>query len=174
MPNSNGKVILVDERDRPLGVEDKLAAHQGKGKLHRAFSIFILDSSNRLLLQKRASSKYHCPGLWSNSCCSHPQPGAELLAEAQKRIQFELGFTTALKEIGTARYRLVLENGMTEWELNHLLVGRYESSVEPNPEEVAECKWIAITDLKREVKQHKKIFSPWLPIILPHFLRAVC
>lgn len=173
MPDSNGMVILVDASDRPLGIENKLVAHLGRGKLHRAFSIFILDSSNRLLLQKRASCKYHCPGFWSNSCCSHPQPAEDLVAGAQKRLQHELGFSTVLTEIGTVEYRLTLDNGMVEWELNHLLVGHYEGVVNPCLEEVTECQWTELAKLEKELEVNKEQFTPWLPIILPYLVKFV-
>ena len=170
MPNLNGKVILVDENDQLLGTENKLQAHLGKGQLHRAFSIFILDNSDRVLLQRRADSKYHCPGLWSNSCCSHPQPGADLVAEARKRLQFELGINAELNEFSVVQYRLELGDDMTEWELNHLFYGRYEGGVSPNPEEVADYKWVPLLQIEPDLRRQKANYTPWLPIVLAPLL----
>ena len=160
-------VILVDENDRELGIEDKLAAHQGGGKLHRAFSIFILDDEDRILLQRRAKGKYHCPGLWSNSCCSHPQPGMSLLNSARQRLSVELGFTVPLVKLGTVQYRLPMENGLTEWELDHLWLGRYNGPVVPNPDEVENYKWIIFPELEVDRPKNADVFTPWFPEILP-------
>lgn len=161
------RVILVDEHDRALGTQEKLLAHLGGGQLHRAFSIFILDSRGRTLLQRRASGKYHCPGLWSNSCCSHPRPGASLLASARRRLREELGFSAPLREIGSIQYRLRLGGGLTEWEFDHICFGRYQGPVHPNPAEVQEYRWVGVLELGQDVQDHPEHYTPWLPKILP-------
>jgi isopentenyl-diphosphate Delta-isomerase len=163
-------VILVDEHDNSLGYQEKLRAHLGEGQLHRAFSIFVLDDRDRLLLQRRASGKYHCPGLWANSCCSHPQPGIPLLKGARLRLQEELGFSTPLEKIGAVRYRLPLARGLTEWEFDHLFLGRYAGRVQPDPAEVQDYKWVRIADLAQDILDHTENYAPWLPRILPILL----
>ena len=163
------QVVLVDEEDIPQGACAKLDAHKNGGALHRAFSIFILNEECKILLQQRAHSKYHCPGLWSNSCCSHPHPGKVVLEEAVSRLQFELGFTTDLFHIGTCIYRVSVDNGLTEWELDHIFVGDFSGKVSPNSEEVAEVRWIALVELQDTLVSNLSAFTPWLPYILPTF-----
>ena len=119
-------VILVDENDNPLGVCEKLAAHLEGGRIHRAFSDFIFDTQNRLLLQRRALSKYHFGGLWTNTCCSHPRPGESTLAAAQRRLVEELGFVVPLRELGHFIYRAHdPATGLTEHELDHVFLLLY-------------------------------------------------
>jgi isopentenyl-diphosphate delta-isomerase len=161
------RVILVDEHDNVLGYQEKLRAHLGAGQLHRAFSIFVLDDRDRLLLQRRASSKYHCPGLWANSCCSHPQPGIPLLRCARLRLQEELGFSTPLVKIGAVQYQLALNGGLTEREFDHIFLGRYAGWVYPNPDEVQDYKWVSIAELEQDLQEHVEKYTPWLPKILP-------
>ena len=115
MGNEHQLVVLVDSDDNEVGVAEKLEAHRNGGLLHRAFSIFLLNDHCQLLLQRRASGKYHCPGMWSNSCCSHPRPGHDTIAEAGMRLQVEIGVTTEINPIGRVSYRLPLDNGLTEW-----------------------------------------------------------
>lgn len=163
-------VVLVDPDDNPLGVEAKLRAHENGGTLHRAFSIFILNADNEVLLQRRALSKYHCAGLWSNSCCSHPRSGRQIPEEARERLMAELGFTTELEHIGTRTYKEQLPNGLVEWELDHLFVGRHFSNTRPNPEEVESIRWVGLDSLQKELAVNPSAFTPWLPHILPTFI----
>lgn len=160
------RVILVDEKDNEIGTEEKMKAHQNGGKLHRAFSILIFNSKNETLLQRRALKKYHCPGLWSNTCCSHPRPGETVLEAAHRRLKEECGFDTDLKEIFSFIYKVNFDNGLTEWEFDHVLVGKYDSEVKPNPDEVEECKWIEMEKLKKEVEKNPEKFTPWFRLIL--------
>ncbi len=158
----NNAVILVDQHDHPIGQLEKLAAHQ-QGLLHRAFSIFIFNQQGQLLLQQRHADKYHCGGLWTNTCCSHPQPGESVIQAAERRLQEELGFTVPLTHKGHFTYRAEFDNGLIEHELDHVLVGHSELKNPPfNQEEIAALKWIDIAELKRELEQHPQRYTPWL------------
>lgn len=163
-------VILVDQEDNEIGVAEKMAAHEGGGQLHRAFSLFIMNSSEELLLQRRAQSKYHGGGQWANSCCGHPLPGANLEESAKQRLDEELGFSISVHHIGTALYKVTFDNGMTEWELDHIFFGNYDGDVIPNPDEVGEWKWSDINWLIKDLEKRPNIYVPWLPEILPTFL----
>lgn len=158
-------VILVDKNDREIGVEEKLKAHQ-KGKLHRAFSIFIFNSKGELLLQKRAKGKYHSGGLWSNTCCSHPRPGEELLAAARRRLKEEMGFSVELKEVGSFIYKTKVNNVLFEHEYNHVIVGEFNGEPKINPEEAEDWKWIYFEDLKKDIAVNPNNYTYWLKEIL--------
>ncbi len=161
------QVILVNEQDAEVGSAEKLAAHQ-KGLLHRAFSIFILRSSPgkevETLLQQRASSKYHSPGLWTNTCCSHPHPGETMLAAAKRRLQEEFCLEIqALQHLGQFHYTAHFNNGLIENELDHVLAGWYENEIfTPNPAEIQNHRWLSLRDLKIELAQNPDAFTPWL------------
>jgi isopentenyl-diphosphate Delta-isomerase len=160
-------VILVDEHDRPVGTAPKLAAHQDGGTLHRAFSVFIFDSAGRMLLQRRASSKYHFGGLWTNTCCSHPRVGQTLLDSARARLRHEFGFETPLEERFSFVYRAQdPSSGLTEHEFDHVLVGRFDGRPHPNPEEVDAWEWVAPHDLLRDVRERPQRYTPWFRIVL--------
>lgn len=162
-------VVLVDENDNPLGVADKLRAHTGGGSLHRAFSVFILNEHQEILLQRRAHSKYHCGGLWSNSCCSHPRHGRDVVTDARTRLSVELGFSTGLELIGTALYKEEVNEHLTEWELDYLYVGTYLDEIHPNPAEVDAIRWCNLRELKKGLDENPTAYTPWLPHILPVF-----
>ena len=121
------QVILVDEQDNPIGLMPKLEAHQ-KAVLHRAFSVFILNAKGELMLQQRAKHKYHSPGLWTNTCCSHQRQGETNVQAGMRRLREEMGFTTELKEIISFIYKAPFDNGLTEHEFDHVLIGHYEDS----------------------------------------------
>ena len=137
------KVILVDENDNQVGVMPKLEAHQ-KGLLHRAFSVFIFNSKYELLLQKRASSKYHSGGLWTNTCCSHPREGEEILDAAKRRLIEEMGIDTSLRKVHDFIYKAELDNDLTEHEFDHVLYGIYNEDPIINKDEADDFKWIDI------------------------------
>jgi isopentenyl-diphosphate Delta-isomerase len=158
-------VVLVDEQDNEIGTAEKIAAHQ-QNLLHRAFSVFIFrgNSQQELLLQQRALSKYHSPGLWTNSCCSHPRPGEGVIAAAERRLQEELGFTTSLTDIGTFQYNAHFPNGLSEHELDHVLIGEVSGDliIQPNLDEVHALRWVTVSDLKVELTSNPERFTPWL------------
>jgi isopentenyl-diphosphate delta-isomerase len=155
------QVILVDENDRDIGVADKLQAHRSR-QLHRAFSIFIFNDKGQLLLQKRARQKYHSGGLWTNTCCSHPAPGAELLQEAQRKLQQEMGFACDLKHALSFIYTAELDNGLYENELDHIFVGTYNGQPRVNPAEVEDWQWVDWSELKKELQAHPERYTYWL------------
>lgn len=159
-------VILVDEEDNQIGLCEKLEAHE-KALLHRAFSIFIFNTQNELLLQKRADDKYHSGGLWTNTCCSHPLPNEDTRVAAHRRLQEEMGFDTELSKIFTTTYKAKLDKGLTEHEFLHVFLGRYDQEPTPNPEEVGDYKWITLKDLKSDVEKNPQNYTYWFKKILP-------
>jgi isopentenyl-diphosphate Delta-isomerase len=160
------EVILVNEQDEPMGTMEKMEAHR-KGLLHRAFSIFIFNSKGELLLQQRALNKYHSGGLWTNSCCSHPQPGEKTLTAAQRRLQEEMSFTTHLEKIFDFVYRADFDNGLTEHEFDHVFAGEYEGPVEYNKDEVMDYCYKNLPDVRHSLKEHPQKFSKWFHLAFP-------
>lgn len=160
------KIILVDASDNQIGVAGKLEAHQ-KGQLHRAFSIFVFDPSGQLLLQRRALDKYHSGGLWTNTCCSHPRSGELTNAAAVRRLKEEMGFTCPLREIFSFTYLTKFPDGLIENEFDHVFVGEWGGKPLPDPEEVAEWKWIEPDMLKKDVEANPEKYSYWLKVALP-------
>src|ERR1700754_4636109 len=136
------EVILVDKDDTPLGTMEKIEAHR-QALLHRAFSVFIFNSKGEMLLQRRAPGKYHSPGLWTNACCSHPRPGEDTGVAAGRRLQGGLGVTMPMGKLFEFTYRSVFDNGLTEYEFDHVFVGVYDGDVYPDPAEVSEYSWMA-------------------------------
>ena len=155
------EVILVDENDKHIGTEEKLKAHQS-GKLHRAFSVFIFNSKKELLLQKRSLSKYHSPGLWTNTCCSHPRPKMDLKKEASDRLEKEMGIKGDIEEIFSFIYRAEFENGLVEHEYDHVFIGYSDAAPKPLNSEVSEYKWISLSNLKKNITNSPKKYSYWL------------
>ena len=164
------KIILVDEDDREIGFEEKIKAHEDGGKLHRAFSIFIFNSKGDMLLQLRSVKKYHFGGLWTNSCCSHPNKGETLEDAVHRKLMQEFGFDTELKEVFSFIYRATFDNGLTEHEFDHVFVGTYNGEPKPNPEEIDDYKWISKEDLIKDVKENSDKYTPWFKIALPKIL----
>lgn len=165
----NRLVVCVDEQDRELSVMEKMEAHE-KGVLHRAFSIFVFNKNGQLMLQQRALHKYHSGGLWTNTCCSHPQPGELLEDGAHKRLKVEMGFDCDLKEIFHFTYRAEFEDGLVEHEVDHVLVGTYEQDPVVNPEEVHAFKWISLEELKIELEKHPERYTEWFKIAIEKVL----
>ncbi|HBS47597.1 TPA: isopentenyl-diphosphate delta-isomerase [Candidatus Dependentiae bacterium] len=164
-------VILVDEKDKEIGFEEKLEAHK-KGLLHRAISVFIFNSKNELLLQKRAFDKYHCGGLWSNSCCTHPHPQETNLEAAKRRLVEEMGIKTELKEICNFTYKVHFpQNNLFEHEFDHLFIGHYDKDPKINLSEVADFKWISIETLLKEFQENPGNYTPWFKIIFAEVLK---
>jgi len=158
-------VVLVDESDREVGVAPKLAAH-AEGVLHRAFSVFVLNARGELLLQRRAAAKYHCGGLWTNSCCGHPRVGEPVAAAARRRLREEMGFECELVPAGSFVYRAELGNGLVEHEFDHVFVGRHEGDPVPDPAEVAEWRRQSPRAALAEAEAHPERFTPWFALAL--------
>ena len=159
-------VILVDGRDNEIGKEEKLAAHQ-KGLLHRAFSVFLYRNSPdgiQILLQQRESHKYHCGGLWANTCCSHPRHGENITDAGVRRLKEEMGIdlSSLLTDVGSFTYKAVFDNGLTEHEVDHVLVAPFDADdISFNPEEVESVRWITLEELDRAFIENAGQFTPW-------------
>lgn len=162
------QVILVDEQDNPIGLMSKLEAHQ-KAVLHRAFSVFIFNDKGELMLQQRAKHKYHSPGLWTNTCCSHQREGESNVQAGKRRLQEEMGFTTELSEVTSFIYKAPFDNGLTEHEFDHVLLGYYEDDPEINPDEVASWKWMPLEEVNNDIDNHPDIYTVWFVIIFTKF-----
>lgn len=162
------KVVLVNEKDEKIGLMPKMEAHE-KALLHRAFSVFVFNDKNELMLQQRALHKYHTPGLWTNTCCSHQRDGESNIDAGKRRLQEEMGFTTDLKETISFIYKAPFDNGLTEHEFDHILVGKYNEEPNINPDEVAAWKWMTLEDVKKDIKNNPAIYTEWFKIIFDKF-----
>jgi len=162
-------VVLVDENDKEIGVEEKIKAHR-EGRLHRAFSIFIFNSKGEMLLQQRARHKYHCGGLWTNACCSHPRPGESLNDAVHRRLKEEMGFDCELKEIFSFIYYVEFDNGLKEHEFDHVFIGLFDGEVKPNPDEVQDFKWVKIEELVKDIASNPDKYTYWFKLALPRVL----
>ena len=160
------EVILVNENDEPVGVMEKMEAHE-KGLLHRAFSVFVFDKKGRMLLQQRSAEKYHGAHLWTNACCSHPFPGEKVDDAAHRRLKEELGFDTELQEIFSFTYHARVENDLIEHEFDHVFAGEYEDEVHANPHEVANCSYETMEQIKKDIGSHPERFTSWFKIAFP-------
>jgi isopentenyl-diphosphate Delta-isomerase len=154
------QVILVDENDNPVGVGEKIETHK-KGILHRAFSVFIFNAKGEMLLQQRAMGKYHSSGLWTNACCSHPYPGEETLAAAQRRLSEEVGFNTPLEKVFDFVYKAEFDNGLTEHEFDHVFVGEYDGNIDFNKEEVMDICYKNMQDVRHSLQTHPQKYTAW-------------
>ena len=157
-------VIFVDEQDNQLGLMPKMEAHE-KAVLHRAFSVFIFNSDGDLMLQQRAAHKYHSPLLWTNTCCSHQRDGESNIEAGKRRLLEEMGFSTELKEVFSFIYKAPFDNGLTEHELDHVMVGYFDGVPEVNPEEVASFKWMSLEAIKEDIELHPNLYTAWFKII---------
>ena len=162
------KVILVNSNDEPIGLMPKMEAHE-KALLHRAFSVFVVNNKNELMLQQRAHSKYHSPGLWTNTCCSHQRDGEENIEAGLRRLQEEMGFETPLEYLFNFIYKAPFDNGLTEHELDHVMLGRYEGEPKINPEEVASWKWMDIDEVHKDLNENPASYTVWFAIIFDRF-----
>ena len=166
------EVVLVDEHDRPVGRGEKIETHL-RPRLHRAFSVFVFDSSGRLLLQKRASAKYHSSGLWSNTCCSHPRPGEPTEAAARRRLKEEMGFDCEVTKVFDLVYYAELDNNFYEHEYDHVFTGRYDGSPTPDPREVEDWKWVEVQALAEDLRVNPHMYSYWLRASFDELLRRL-
>lgn len=166
------QVILVNEKDQPVGTLGKMEAHR-LGVLHRAFSVFIFNNKGEMLLQQRAMKKYHSPGLWTNTCCSHPFPGETASQAANRRLTEEMGFTASLQPIFEFTYRAEFSNGLIEHEYDHVFAGTYEGQVLPNPEEVNDCCYKTLEEIADSLLTHPDKYTPWFKIAFPRIQQWV-
>lgn len=157
-------VILVNEQDQQIGLMPKMEAHE-KALLHRAFSVFIFNPKNELLLQQRAFGKYHSPGLWTNTCCSHQREGETNIEAGKRRLQEEMGFVTELTETTSFIYKASFDNGLTEHEFDHIMIGYYSGEPKINVEEVADWKWMTLEDVKADMVINPDSYTAWFKII---------
>jgi isopentenyl-diphosphate delta-isomerase len=162
------QVILVNDQDEQIGLMPKMEAHK-KGVLHRAFSVFIFNSKNELMLQQRAAHKYHSPLLWTNTCCSHQRDGETNIEAGTRRLSEEMGFTTALKEVTSFIYKAPFDNGLTEHEFDHVMTGFYEMDPVINKEEVEAWKWMPVEAVKSNIESNPEIYTAWFKIIFKNF-----
>lgn len=164
--NTIQQVILVNEQDEAIGIMEKMEAHR-QALLHRAFSVFIFNSRGEMLLQQRAFSKYHSGGLWTNACCGHPSPGEQTGDAAARRLQEEMGFSTRLEELFDFTYRAVLDNGLTEYEVDHVFFGVWDAPLSPSPDEVNDFAYKNLEDIKEDLAVHPQQYTAWFRIIFP-------
>jgi isopentenyl-diphosphate delta-isomerase len=162
------KVILVNQNDQQIGLMPKLEAHQ-KAILHRAFSVFVLNSKNEIMLQQRAKHKYHSPLLWTNTCCSHQRDGETNIQAGSRRLNEEMGFETELKELFHFIYKAPFDNGLTEHELDHVMIGYYNDNPNINLEEVENWKWMGIEEVQNDIQIQPEIYTVWFKIIFDQF-----
>lgn len=166
------QVILVDKDDNKIGLMPKMEAHE-KALLHRAFSVFTFNDKGELLLQQRAADKYHSPLLWANTCCSHQRDGETTIDAGKRRLQEEMGFTCDLKEVFWFVYKAPFDNGLTEHELDHVLVGKYNEDPFINPEEVADFKWMTLEAIKDDMVLQPEIYTEWFKIIFEEYYSRI-
>jgi isopentenyl-diphosphate Delta-isomerase len=160
------EVILVNEQDEQTGTMEKMQVHR-EGKLHRAFSVFILNDKGEMLLQQRAFKKYHSAGLWTNACCSHPKPNEATEAAAIRRLNEELGFETALEKLFDFTYKTSFENGLTEYEFDHVFSGVYNGEIKINTAEVHDFCYRSVDEIQSALQSHPQKFTEWFKIAFP-------
>lgn len=160
------EVVLVTEHDEAIGTMEKIEAHR-KALLHRAFSVFIFNGKGEMLLQQRALNKYHSGGLWTNACCSHPLPGEDNLEAASRRLREEMGFATDLEKIFEFTYKSVFENGLTEYEFDHVFAGKFEGRIFPDKEEVKDYCFKSLDEIKSSLDSHPSKYTSWFHIAFP-------
>lgn len=163
------EVILVNENDEQVGTMEKMEAHQ-KALLHRAFSVFVFNKKGEMLMQQRAHTKYHSGGLWTNACCSHPRPGETTLQAAERRLQEEMGFITALDKVFDFTYNAPFENGLTEHEFDHVFVGNFDGLIKPSPLEVRDYCYKSMEDITASMEKEPQNYTAWFHIAFPQVL----
>ena len=166
------ELILVNEDDQVIGIGEKIQIHL-IGALHRAFSVYIFNSDDQLLLQKRSSTKYHSQGLWSNTCCGHPRLGESIEEASRRRLSEEMGFDCEVREVFEFIYHAKLDNGLSEHEYDHVVVGRFDGSPTPNRDEVDEWKWVDLMTIKLDIEKHPEDYTYWFRISLDELCRSI-
>ena len=160
-------VVLVDGRDRRVGVAPKMAAHI-HGWRHRALSVFVINDRHELLLQKRSPAKYHSGNLWSNTCCGHPRPGERVAHAAKRRLQEEMGFACRLHRLGAIQYSIDVGNGLVEREYLHLFAGQWNGQPVPAAEEVCQWRWCEPSAIDALIVSQPARFTAWFPLAWPY------
>ncbi|MFK5890877.1 MAG: isopentenyl-diphosphate Delta-isomerase [Flavobacteriaceae bacterium] len=163
------QVILVTKEDTQIGLMPKMEAHE-KAQLHRAFSVFVFNDKNEILLQQRALDKYHSPGLWTNTCCSHQRDGEGNIEAGKRRLQEEMGFNCDLKELFWFVYEAPFDNGLTEHELDHVMIGHYNENPVINKAEVAAFSWMTLEAVKNDIESKPHKYTAWFKIIFKEYL----
>ena len=161
-------VVLVNEQDIEQGIMEKMEAHQ-KGLLHRAFSVFVFNDNNEMLLQRRALHKYHSAGLWTNTCCSHPRANETIKDAANRRLAEEMGMGCDLTIKTSFVYKAEFDNGLTEHELDYILIGHSNHNPQINPEEVAEYKWLSVDAIKKDIELNSSAYTAWFKLAIQKF-----
>lgn len=162
----NAQVIVVNDQDHPVGVMEKMDAHR-RPVLHRAFSVFIFNTRGEMLLQQRADDKYHSASLWTNACCSHPQPGEQTLAAASRRLFEEMGFSAPLKEAFSFIYNAEVGNGLFEYEFDHVFAGVYDGTIQPDLDEVKDFCFKSMDVIHDDIRMHPWQYTAWFRIAFP-------
>ena len=165
-------VILVNENDEQIGTMPKMEAHE-KALLHRAFSVFVFNENNELMLQQRAGHKYHSPLLWTNTCCSHQRVGETNVDAGKRRLMEEMGFSVDLKDTISFIYKAPFDNGLTEHEFDHILVGRFDGVPNINPDEVNDWKWMSLEAVKTDMELQPQFYTEWFKIIFEKFFEHI-
>jgi len=166
------QVILVNEKDEQIGLMAKMEAHE-KALLHRAFSVFVFNDKNELMLQQRAAHKYHSPLLWTNTCCSHQREGESNIEAGKRRLMEEMGFVTDLKETISFIYKAPFDNGLTEHEFDHIMLGHFNESPNINPDEVEAWKWMDLEAVKVDIEAQPELYTAWFKIIFEKFYHHI-
>ncbi len=166
------QVILVNNKDEQIGLMPKMEAHQ-KALLHRAFSVFVFNDKKELLLQQRASHKYHSPNEWTNTCCSHQRKGETNIDAGKRRLFEEMGFTCELKEQFHFIYKAPFSNGLTEHELDHVMIGHYNQNPKINKDEVKDFCWMTLENIKTDIDNNPKKYTVWFKIIFKEYLKQL-
>ncbi|MEE9348958.1 MAG: isopentenyl-diphosphate Delta-isomerase [Flavobacteriaceae bacterium] len=166
------KVILVNQKNEQIGLMNKMEAHE-KAVLHRAFSVFVFNDKKELLLQQRAKHKYHSPNEWTNTCCSHQRNGETNLEAGKRRLMEEMGFECDLKDVFSFIYKAPFANGLTEHELDHVMIGHYNEDPEINKEEVGDFCWMSLEDIENDIKQQSTKYTAWFKIIFKEYLSQI-
>ena len=162
------QVILVNQNNEQIGTMPKMEAHE-KAVLHRACSVFIINDKGEIMLQQRAASKYHSPLLWTNTCCSHQRVGESNIEAGKRRLQEEMGFQAELKELFSFIYKAPFDNGLTEHEYDHVMLGSFNSEPNINLEEVEAWKWMSPELVKEDILNNPDEYTAWFKIIFEKF-----
>lgn len=166
------EVVLVDQNDNEVGFMEKMEAHK-LGLLHRAFSVFVFNSKGELMLQKRAKSKYHSGGLWTNTCCSHPRPNEKVIEAAKRRMQEEMGFICEVEQKFSFIYKAKLDNELTEHEYDYVFFGSYNEAPKLNPDEAESYRFMSVDEVKKQITENPQNYTEWFKICFPRVFELI-